>query len=142
MQVLAESGLELNLEVLADSTANIGMHSRIGSGRVRHLDVRWLWMLEAVQSERLSLKKVGIVESVSDLTTKYFGEERLGALNATAGLRLTKGIQLAALVVTPAGRVTQQVAARSVEGTAQAIGNDYEVMKVGRWICMRNCWRA
>ena len=27
------------VEVLTDNTANLGMHDRIGSGRVRHLDV-------------------------------------------------------------------------------------------------------
>ena len=41
--------LKLKLEVLTDSTASIGMHSRISCGRVRHLDVRWLWAQEAVQ---------------------------------------------------------------------------------------------
>ena len=39
VQLLAWAGLELKLEVLTDSTANLGMHNRIGSGRVRHLDV-------------------------------------------------------------------------------------------------------
>ena len=34
----AETGLKLKLEVLTDSTANIGTHRCIGLGRVRHLD--------------------------------------------------------------------------------------------------------
>ena len=41
MQLLVEAGLKLKLEVLTDSTANLGMHNRSGSGRVRHLDVKW-----------------------------------------------------------------------------------------------------
>ena len=44
--------MEPKLEVLTDSSANLGMHNRIGSGRVRHLDVKWLWTQEAVQSGR------------------------------------------------------------------------------------------
>ena len=40
MQLLTEAGLELKLEVLTDRTANLGVHNRIGSGRVRHLDVK------------------------------------------------------------------------------------------------------
>ena len=38
----AEAGMDLKLEMLTDSTANLGKHNRIGSGRVRHLDVKWL----------------------------------------------------------------------------------------------------
>ena len=41
--------MDLKLEELTDSTANLDMHNRIGSGRERHLDVKWLWTQEAVQ---------------------------------------------------------------------------------------------
>ena len=40
VQLLTEARMELKLEVPTDSTANLGMHSRVGSGRVRHLDTR------------------------------------------------------------------------------------------------------
>ena len=101
MQLLAEAGLNLKLEVLTDSTANIGMHSRIESGRVRHLDVRWLGTQEAVQAGRFTLKKVGTTEHVSDLTTKYHDEERLGGHDSNGrGLRCTRGLQNAASVAT------------------------------------------
>ena len=43
---------------VTDGTANLGVHNRIGSGRVRHLDVKWLWTQEAVKAWRFSLKKV------------------------------------------------------------------------------------
>ena len=44
-----KAGMEPKLEVLTDSSANLGMHNRIGSGRVRHLDMKWLWPQQAVQ---------------------------------------------------------------------------------------------
>ena len=50
------------------------------SGRVRHLDVKWLWTQEAVRAGRISLKKVGTYTKVSDLTTKHHDEERLKVL--------------------------------------------------------------
>ena len=53
VQLLAEAGMDLILEVLTESTANLGMHNRFGSGRVRHQDVEWLWTREAVQPGRL-----------------------------------------------------------------------------------------
>ena len=58
VQLLVEAGMEPKLQVLPDSSAILGMHSRNGSGRVRHLDVKWLWTQEAVQSGRFSMKKV------------------------------------------------------------------------------------
>ena len=60
--------MELKLEVLTDSTANLGMHNSIGSGREWHLDVEWLWTQEAGHAGRFSLKKVGTYTNVSDLT--------------------------------------------------------------------------
>ena len=70
VQLLAEAGIELKLEVLTDNTANIGMHSRVGSGQVRHLDMKWLWTQEAMRAGRFTLQKIGTVENISDLTTK------------------------------------------------------------------------
>ena len=66
VQLPVQAGLKVKLEMLTDSTANVGMHCRCESGRVRHLDVRWLWAQEAVQVERFALKKVGTNENVSD----------------------------------------------------------------------------
>ena len=43
-RLLVEAGMEPKLEVLTESSANLDMHNRIGSGRVRHLDVKWLWL--------------------------------------------------------------------------------------------------
>ena len=79
--------MEPKPEVLTDSSANLGMHSRIGSGRVRHLDVKWLWTQEAVQSGRFSLKKVSTDRNVSDLTTKHHHEDRLVVLMSLGRLR-------------------------------------------------------
>ena len=96
VQLLAEAGLKLKLDVLTDSTANIGMHSGIGSGRVRHFDVRLLWTREAVQTGRFTLKEVGTTENVSDLAAKYRDDEILEALMRLGGLRFSRGLQHAA----------------------------------------------
>ena len=76
---------------MTDSTANLSMHNRIGSGRVRHLDVKWLWTQEAVQAGRFSLKKVSTDSNVSDLTTKHHSEERRDVLMTLGRLRYTRG---------------------------------------------------
>ena len=67
------------------------MHNRIGLGRVRHLEVKWLWTQDAVQAWRFSLMKVGTRSNVSDLTTKHHDEERLKVLMILGRLRYTRG---------------------------------------------------
>ena len=109
------------------------MHSRIGSGRVRHLDVRWLWAQEAVQAGQFTLKKVGTTGKVSDLTTKYHDEERMVALMRIGGLRLTRGLQLAALVATLVAGESRAVAATEIKGT-QATELDDNILRLDRWI--------
>ena len=72
--------MELKLEKLTVSTANIGVQNGVGPGRVRYLDVKWLWIQEAVQDGRLSLMKFGTYSNAGDLTTKRHDEERLKVL--------------------------------------------------------------
>ena len=83
--------MEPKLEVLTDSSANLCMYNRIGSGRVRHLDVKWLWTQEAVQSGKFSLKKVSTDRNVSDLTTKHHHKDRLAVLMSLGRLRFARG---------------------------------------------------
>ena len=99
--------------------------------RVRHLDVRWLWAQEAVQARRFTLKKVGTTENVSDLTTSYHDEERLGALMRTGGLRFTRGLQLAASVATPVVGESQTVAANAGNAGDRARRQHHETWHVG-----------
>ena len=64
---------------------------------------------------RFPLKKIGTVEHVGGLTTKYHDEESLGALLRLGWLRLTRGRQLAALLVTPAVGLSQAAAVRATK---------------------------
>ena len=91
VQLFVEAGMEPKLEVVTDSSANLGMHNRIGSERVRHLDMKWLWTQEAVQSGRFSLKKVSTDRNVSDLTRKHHHEDRLVVLMSLGRLRFARG---------------------------------------------------
>ena len=68
-QLLAEAGMDLMLEVLTESTANLGMHK---------------------SESRASLKNVGTYSNVSDLTTKRHDEERLKVLMTLERLRHTR----------------------------------------------------
>ena len=79
--------MELKLEVLTDSTANLGMHNGTGSGRARHLDVKWLWTQEAVQAGRFSLKKGWHIQQrgrCDDETSRWRETEGLDDFGETA----------------------------------------------------------
>ena len=90
VQLLVEAGMEPKLEVLTDSSANHGMHNRIGSGRVRHLDVKWLWTQEAVQSGKFSLQR----ERFDDETSPRRQVGCLDVFGKTAICQRTRGRSL------------------------------------------------
>ena len=46
-----EMGRTINVDVGTDSTAAIGMCSRTGVGKTRHIQVRWLWIQDAIRDK-------------------------------------------------------------------------------------------
>ena len=81
--LLRDLGLELPLRVWTDSSAALGICSRQGLGKLRHLDIHTLWVQQAVRSKRLVMKKVSGEENPADLLTKHsLSQERLSKLTA------------------------------------------------------------
>ena len=60
----------INIDVETDSTAAFGMRSRTGVGKTRHIQVRWLWILDAIRDKVVRLRKVSGTENVADMGTK------------------------------------------------------------------------
>ena len=48
----------INVDVETDSTAVIGMCSRTGVGKTRHIQVRWLWIQDAIRDKVVRLKNL------------------------------------------------------------------------------------
>ena len=59
------------LEVWVDSSAAKSFVSRRGAGRMRHIEVRWLWLQEEVRMGRVVVSKVKGEWNPADLMTKY-----------------------------------------------------------------------
>ena len=79
--LISDLGLPLPLRMWTDSSAAIGICSRQGLGKLRHLDTHTLWVQQAVRSKRLELKKVLGEENPADLLTKHsLTKERLAKL--------------------------------------------------------------
>ena len=56
--LLTDLGIEVPPRVWTDSSAGIGICSRQGLGKLRHLDTYTLWIQQAVRIGRVDLRKV------------------------------------------------------------------------------------
>ena len=61
------------MRVGTDSSAAAGITERLGSGRVRHLEVKDLWIQEKVRSHELKISRVKPEYHRADLLTKFSG---------------------------------------------------------------------
>ena len=81
LQMLKDFGIECDAEVYSDSTAAIGIVSRHGLGRTRHIKVQYLWLQEKILSREVEVKKVDGKEHIADLFTKYLKRDDLDKLD-------------------------------------------------------------
>ncbi len=76
--LLDDLGVKVKVQVNTDSSAAKSMASRRGAGRVRHIDVRELWVQDRVAEGELSVVKVKGEENVTDGLTKRVNRQKMG----------------------------------------------------------------
>ena len=69
--LLRDLGITAKLRLWTDSSAALGICSRQGLGKLRHIDTHTLWVQQAVRSGRFELKKIKGNENPADLLTKH-----------------------------------------------------------------------
>ena len=69
--LLKDLGVDIPVRLWTDSSAAIGICSRQGLGKVRHLDTYTLWVQQAVRNGRIHLKKVKGEANPADVFTKH-----------------------------------------------------------------------
>ena len=85
---LQECGWDIGLRVWSDSSACRGVVRRTGPAKLRHIELRWLWVQEALRQRRFVLKGLPGNVNPSDLGTKYHPGEKLRQLiDLCLGLR-------------------------------------------------------
>ena len=90
--LMLDLGIELPSRLWTDSSAAIGVTSRQGVGKIRHLDTRTLWVQQAVRTGRIEIRKVKGTENPADLFTKHLpSEEKLKQLVGLFGCRFEGG---------------------------------------------------
>ena len=78
LQSLAlDLGIKLDLEILTDATAAIGICRRRGLGKIRHLHVSDLWVQDRLKKGDFKLTKVLGSENPADLLTKHVPRETM-----------------------------------------------------------------
>jgi hypothetical protein len=97
---LQETGCAgINLQVSSDSAAGRGICHRHGVGKVRHLELRYLWAQERVRLKQCNLIKENTLNMTADILTKFVEEEPLVKHCSTLNLRITKGLSMAMVFV-------------------------------------------
>ena len=71
MEDLGVGGVKLRLK--SDASAAIGIASRRGLGKIRHLEVSQLWLQQKVANGDLEVIKVNGEDNLADALTKHLG---------------------------------------------------------------------
>ena len=81
-------GYEFRLRVWVDSNTAKAIASRLGLGRVRHLEVKYLWAQEAFRNKKFELKKIRGDQNPADVLTKPMSATEMAPKIAVVGGRL------------------------------------------------------
>ena len=82
-------GQHVNIHMLSDSTVVIGVASKRGLQRLRHLDVRFLWLQAETTAKRVRISKVPGPENVADTNTKPTDQRSLEFCRMSMGVTQT-----------------------------------------------------
>ena len=77
--IMDDLGVSLKgpIQINTDASAAIGIGSRLGLGKVRHIEVNQLWLQDKVYKGEITLKKIGTDENLADALTKPVSAEIL-----------------------------------------------------------------
>ena len=99
INMIKDLGQNMTGCVYADSSAALSITERKGSGKLRHINIRMLWIQEKQQRGDLELRKVDGSMNPADLYTKYLQVGRLVDLTRRIGQFPEQGRATAALDV-------------------------------------------
>ena len=125
--LLKEMGFHMKAVVATDSSAAKGVSSRLGAGRIRHLETRCLWIQERVRAKELEIRKVWTDKNRADMQTKPLDPTRFWMLLGLLPLRRATGCDNAR-----GGGLVTAILVSSIGG-AQATGTDGSLMDGLGW---------
>ena len=84
--LLAWLGMPLKIIVRTDSSANRAMMSRLGVGKVRHLEVKTLWIQELIHARKIFVEKIKGEHNVADVGTKPLNKGQFEKIRLELGI--------------------------------------------------------
>ena len=100
--LMRDVGVDLPVCTWTDSSAAIGIASRSGLGRLRHLETHTLWVQEKVRTGAITVKKVRGEVNPADLFTKHLpSREKVHQLLGLFGCEYREGRSAAAPLLRP-----------------------------------------
>ena len=103
MNMIMDLGAKKRGVVYADSAAALAIADRKGSGKLRHINVRMLWIQEKQRKEEVEMRKISGQVNPSDLLTKYMPGPRVADLMRRLGQRRKEGRARTALDIQRTG---------------------------------------
>ena len=91
MSLLDDLGQASETTLYTDASAAIGIVRRSGLGKLRHLNVRYLWLQDQVRTGQVSLTKVKGTENPADLVTKHVTHQLAKKYLEELGASTSKG---------------------------------------------------
>ena len=85
--IIGDLGDKVQLVVLEDSSASIGIGSREGTGRIKHLEARQLWIQEKTAKGELKLMKIPRARNFADTMTHHYSATEVQSFFAKLGFQ-------------------------------------------------------
>jgi hypothetical protein len=83
--VARDLGWEMPIRIWIDSSAAKGIASRAGLGKLRHLEVSFLWVQQALKEKKFVLRKIAGDKNPADVLTKPLSASEMGAKMKAVG---------------------------------------------------------
>ena len=113
---------DVKMTICTDSDAARGMIHRVGCGRMRHLQTRYLWHQQALREGQFNVVRCGTRENPSDLGTKVL--EREAMATCMSKLAIVPASTLRGSIVAVLARVTSANDEMIVDGCcSRRVGN-------------------
>eukprot|EP00972_Heterocapsa_arctica_P058857 8673936-Heterocapsa_arctica.AAC.1 len=90
IHLLSEIGISASLRLRSDSSAARAVVAKRGSGKMKHLQIRHLWLQEGFRRGDFELSVIGTEANVADALTKPFTGARHNFLKNLLGLRAAR----------------------------------------------------
>ena len=119
--VLRECGVDVSATVGTDSSAAKGITARLGTGRVRRVEVRCLRIQDRVRDKELIVKKIGTEENRGDMQTKALDPGRFWQLVDALPFDFATGCSQSTGTAPSSGTLVTAIGSRSYEALATIV---------------------